>query len=106
LAGIALSETKHDIWVVCVKSGYQQATYFNHSGAAGATVGNIILGGGIGWIIDSASGADNKYDSPVNLTLSPNPPGQAQGSTSLPSSFNGQPPQQTPVAGDGTAKTN
>ena len=105
--GSALIEkTKHDIWVVCVKSGYQQATYFNHSGAAGATVGNIILGGGIGWIIDSASGADNKYDSPVNLTLSPNPPGQAQGSTSLPSSFNGQPPQQTPVAGDGTAKTN
>ena len=78
--GSALIEkTKHDIWVVCVKLGYQQATYFNHSGAAGATVGNIILGGGIGWIIDSASGADNKYDSPVNLTLSPNPPGQAQG---------------------------
>jgi len=26
---------------------------------------NIILGGGIGWAADSASGADNKYDSPV-----------------------------------------
>jgi len=66
-----------------------QAPYFNHSGAAGATAGNIILGDGIGWIIDGASGADNKYDSPVNLTLSPNPPGQAQGPTSLPSGFNG-----------------
>ncbi len=62
--GSALVEkTKHDIWVVCVKQGYQTATFYNHSGAAGATVGNIILGGGIGWAIDSASGADNKYDS-------------------------------------------
>jgi hypothetical protein len=107
--GSALVEkTKHDIWVVCVKPGYQQATYFNHSGAAGATVGNIILGGGIGWIIDSASGADNKYDSPVNLTLSPNQPGQPQGPGNLPSSFNGvgQQPQQTTAMQDGTAKTN
>lgn len=39
--------------------------------AAGATFGNIVLGGGIGWAIDSASGADNKYTSPVNITLVP-----------------------------------
>lgn len=37
----------------------------------GATFGNIILGGGVGWIIDSASGADNKYTSPVNIPLVP-----------------------------------
>jgi len=33
--------------------------------------GNIVLGGGIGWAIDSASGADNKYDGVVNVTLVP-----------------------------------
>lgn len=85
--GIALvQKTKHPIWVVCVKPGYEQATFFNRSGAAGATAGNIILGGGIGWAIDSATGADNKYDSPVNITMLP-----ASGTTpvSLPSSFNG-----------------
>jgi hypothetical protein len=27
------------------------------------------LGGGIGWAVDSASRADNKYESPVNITL-------------------------------------
>jgi hypothetical protein len=43
----------------------------NKSGAAGATFGNIVLGGGIGWAIDSATGSDNKYDSPVNLSLVP-----------------------------------
>lgn len=55
----------------CNKQGYQEATYLNHSGAAGATFGNIVLGGGIGWAIDSASGADNKYDGVVNMTLVP-----------------------------------
>ena len=69
-----IKKTKHDITVLCQKEGYQQATYLNHSGAAGATVGNIILGGGIGWAIDSASGADNKYDPAVNVTLTPTQP--------------------------------
>ena len=107
-----VEKTKHDIWVVCVKQGYQQATYFNHSGAAGATFGNIILGGGIGWIVDSATGSDNKYDSPVNITLVPVQPGQPETPVGLPSTFMGagfaqnapapQPPpagQQPPRAG-------
>jgi len=67
-----IKKTKYDITVVCDKDGYQQASLLNKSGVAGATVGNIILGGGIGWAIDSASGADNKYDTPVNVTLVPN----------------------------------
>ena len=68
---VLIKKTKYDITVLCDKQGFAQATYLNHSGAAGATAGNIILGGGIGWAIDSASGADNKYDTPVNLTLVP-----------------------------------
>jgi hypothetical protein len=67
--GVTVKKTKHDITVVCSKKGYEEATYFNKSGAAGATVGNIILGGGIGWAIDSASGADNKYETPMNINL-------------------------------------
>ncbi len=68
---ITIKKTKYDITVICNKPGYQTASYFNKSGAAGATFGNIVAGGGIGWAIDSASGADNKYDSPVNVTLVP-----------------------------------
>jgi hypothetical protein len=71
-AGVTIRKTKYDITIKCDKAGYQEATYLNHSGAAGATFGNIVLGGGIGWAIDSASGSDNKYDSPVNVTLVPN----------------------------------
>lgn len=73
--GATIKKTKRDITVKCDKAGYQQATYLNHSGAAGATFGNIVLGGGIGWAIDSASGADNKYDGTVNITLVPVTPG-------------------------------
>jgi hypothetical protein len=69
--GATIKKTKHDIMLRCNKQGFQEGTYLNHSGAAGATFGNIILGGGIGWAIDSASGADNKYDGTVNMTLVP-----------------------------------
>ena len=70
-AAATIKKTKHDIVIRCNKEGYQEATYLNHSGSAGATFGNIVLGGGIGWAVDSAAGADNKYDSPVNITLVP-----------------------------------
>lgn len=70
-SGITIKKTKYDILISCSKPGFETATYLNKSGAAGATFGNIVLGGGVGWAIDSASGADNKYDSPVNLSMVP-----------------------------------
>jgi len=85
-----IDKTKYDITVLCDKEGYQQASYIDHSGAAGATVGNIILGGGIGWAIDSAAGSDNKYDTPLNITLVPVMPVPA--ATPAP-----VPPTQTPA---------
>lgn len=96
-ASTLIEKSKYDMWVACVKSGYQMAIYFNHSGAAGATFGNIILGGGIGWAVDSATGSDNKYDSPVNITLVPNQPGQPEGPMTLPETFMGTPPVQAPA---------
>ena len=70
-AAATIKKTKHDLTILCNMDGFHEATYYNHSGIAGATFGNIVLGGGIGWAIDSASGADNKYTSPVNITLVP-----------------------------------
>jgi hypothetical protein len=71
---VTIQKTKHDITIVCSKPGYVDATYMNHSGVAGATFANILGGvitGGIAWGIDSASGADNKYEGQVNMTLLP-----------------------------------
>jgi len=64
-----IKKSKHDMTIVCKKDGYEDATYLNHSGSEGATWGNIVLGGGIGWAVDSANGSDNHYESPVNITL-------------------------------------
>jgi hypothetical protein len=75
--GLTIKKAKHDITVLCKKDGYQDSTAFLKSDVAGATVGNIILGGGIGWAIDSASGADNKYNENTTVTLVPLPPGTA-----------------------------
>jgi len=66
-----IKKTKYDITIECTMANFHKSTYFNKSDAAGATFGNIIIGGGIGWAIDSASGADNKYTSPVNITMVP-----------------------------------
>lgn len=70
-SAILIEKTKYDIIIKCNKDGYQEATYFNKSGSAGATFGNIVAGGFIGWGIDSATGADNKYDSPINISMVP-----------------------------------
>ncbi len=77
--GALIKKTKHHIEVVCDKDGYQEARYLNKSGIQEATFGNILLGGGIGWAIDSASGADNKYEEAVNITMVPKAPGAPSG---------------------------
>lgn len=68
---VKVQKTKHDITILCDKDGYQQAAYRNKSGVDGMTLGNIVAGGLVGWGIDSATGADNKYDGTVNLRLVP-----------------------------------
>jgi len=72
---VKVDKTKNDIMLTCTLAGYQEASLNLESGYGAGTFGNIILGGGIGWAIDSASGADNKYPSsaavqfvPVNAT--------------------------------------
>lgn len=68
---ITLRKTKHDLRITCTKPGYQETTHLVKSEIEGASWGNIILGGGIGWAIDSAGGADNKYARYVNISLPP-----------------------------------
>ena len=72
---LTVRKNKYDITIKCEKPGYEQASYNNHSGVSGAIAANIavdiLLTAGIASIVDSANGADNKYDSVVNLTLIP-----------------------------------
>ncbi|WP_085123858.1 hypothetical protein [Tistlia consotensis] len=71
-----VAKTKHDIIITCEKDGYETATYYNKSGwesgsgAAGIAL-DVVFTAGLSSIIDSATGADNKYESPVNITMVP-----------------------------------
>jgi Putative peptidoglycan binding domain len=73
---VNVSKTKHDIAITCDRPGYQTATYYNksgwESGSGGAGIAlDVLLTLGLSSAIDSATGADNRYDSPVNITMIP-----------------------------------
>jgi hypothetical protein len=74
-AATMVRKMKYDLMIKCDKPGYEQASYLNHSGVTAAIAGNVaadvLLTAGISSIVDSASGADNQYDSVVNVTLIP-----------------------------------
>ncbi len=80
-----IKKTKHDLFIECEKAGYQKTTYLNDSGIDPWTYGDIlgVYLGPIFWAIDSAAGADNKYTSPVNISMVPASPSGAP-SRSLP----------------------
>lgn len=74
-ATVNIRKSKYDITISCSKPGYQSAQFLNHSGVTATIAANVaadlLLTGGLSSIVDSADGADNKYDSAVNLTLIP-----------------------------------
>lgn len=69
---VRVSKLKHDIYVKCTKEGFHESTAHVNSGIQGSVFGNILLGGGIGWAVDSARGADNKYADVITVTMVPN----------------------------------
>lgn len=71
---VNVDKTKNDILLTCTKPGYQKASLDLESGYGIGTFGNLILGGAIGWGIDSATGADNKYPSTANVQFLPMDP--------------------------------
>ena len=66
---VQVHKTKNDLTVTCTKDGYQPGSQVAVSKFGGATFGNIVAGGGIGAIVDAASGANYYYDSPVIVPL-------------------------------------
>lgn len=63
-----IRKSKDDLFIVCDKPGYASASYLNKSGLAMATWANILTAG-LAWAYDSSRGADNKYESEVNMAL-------------------------------------
>lgn len=57
--------------IVCFKAGYETTTVTVDESVAGATFGNIILGGGIGIFVDAATGAAQMYPDKVIVWMKP-----------------------------------
>ncbi len=68
---LTVDKSKNDISVTCEKPGHFAGSETLVSEFAGATLGNIILGGGIGVVVDAASGAMNKYEESVVVVMPP-----------------------------------
>jgi len=66
---VDVEKTKDDLGVWCKKPGFGESKGWAESGSEGATVGNILISGLVGWGIDSALGADNKYPELVTVNL-------------------------------------
>lgn len=61
-----------DASVTITKPGFQPVTIYIQSRLAGSTFGNIILGGGIGAVVDGSNGASNRlYPNPVYVRMVP-----------------------------------
>lgn len=82
-AEVTVDRTKDDILLTCVASGYAPDSQYLHSGIATGVYGNIIIGGVVGWGVDSATGADNAYPSTVNVNMNPLSKDEAQIATGL-----------------------
>ncbi len=68
---VQVSKSKNDMVVTCDKPGYQTAVISKSPSFGGATFGNIILGGGVGAVVDAASGANYTYPSEVHVAMAP-----------------------------------
>ena len=68
-ASIIVRRTKNDLTATCTKDGYEPGVSVAPATFGGATFGNIVLGGGVGAIVDAASGANYYYQSPITIPL-------------------------------------
>jgi len=96
---LTVRKSKYDLTITCKKAGYQDAAYINHSGTSATIAANVavdlLLTAGISSIVDSANGADNKYDSVVNISMVPLTPVAA---AAAPATVTGDAIKPTPVA--------
>jgi len=80
-----VSTNRSSITVTCQKEGYQGGSAVDEAGFDPAVLGNIVLGGVVGVVVDASSGAASKYDKVVNVTLQPIAPTSAAPPTGQPS---------------------
>lgn len=66
---VEVDKDKRDIQAVCSAEGYDDKMVTLRSGLAPATFANIVGTLGVGWTVDSLTGADNSYPEVVTVVL-------------------------------------
>lgn len=79
---VTVDKSKHDIAVLCQKTGYEDGNTTISSNFEGMTLGNILIGGVVGVGIDAASGAMNEYPKDVKVMMIKKPAAAAPASSS------------------------
>lgn len=70
-ATVEITKGDGPLTVTCSKSGYKTTEVVVKEYFAGATLGNVILGGGVGVIVDAASGAAQEYPDEITVWMEP-----------------------------------
>lgn len=73
-----IDRSRRDLLLTCTKPGFQPAISTVEPSFTGKTFFNFLLGGVVGFAVDAASGANNRYPSHVPVELKPLPPALVQ----------------------------
>lgn len=68
---VTIKRDSRPVHVSCRMPGYEDGKVVLNSRYETATMGNMILGGAIGMMVDSSTGASNRYDAQVTVPLTP-----------------------------------
>lgn len=68
---VSVSKGWGDLDVACSKDGYEEATALMTASFQAMTLGNVLLGGIIGIVIDASSGAMVEYPTSIEFVLFP-----------------------------------
>lgn len=67
--GFLTPKTRHNLRLLCSKNGYEDSARSISSGVEPWILGNVLFAGLIGFGVDWATGAWNRYDEAVNIAL-------------------------------------
>lgn len=68
---VEIDKDKDEVNITCERAEYLTTTEVMDSNFHGATLGNLILGGVVGVVIDAGSGAMNEYPTAVKIRMQP-----------------------------------
>lgn len=102
---VTIKRDSRPVHVSCSMPGYEDGKVVLNSRYETATMGNMILGGAVGMMVDSSTGASNRYDAQVTVPLTPLAGGQATvpAPSAAPTYPVAVPPSAPAAASDGPA---